>query len=110
MPSRGGADKRVAPRLAVSAGNYVIYTEGSGSIRDISLGGVFIEDNDPLPEGTVFGFDLRLGDDLLPVRGIVRRSVKGLGMGVQFQNITTDVRNRLERFIITAARDISIRR
>jgi hypothetical protein len=94
-----GRDKRFAPRLAVSAGNYVVYTEGSGTIRDLSLGGVFIEDRDPLPEGTNFGFDLRLGNELVPMRGIVRRSMPGLGMGVQFQNMTHDGLNKVERFL-----------
>lgn len=94
-----GADKRFSPRLAVSAGNYVIYTEGSGTIRDLSLGGVFIEDRDPLPEGTTFGFDLRLGNETVPMRGIVRRSMPGLGMGVQFQNMSHNTLNKLERFL-----------
>lgn len=98
-----GADKRFSPRLAVSAGNYVVYTEGSGSIRDLSLGGVFIEDKVPLPEGTVFGFDLRLGSELVPVRGIVRRSMTGLGMGIQFQNLTDDTRARIEKFLDAVA-------
>lgn len=99
-----GAEKRFSPRLPVSAANYVIYTEGSGSIRDLSLGGVFIEDKDPLPAGTVFGFDLRLGNDLVPVRGIVRRSMAGLGMGVQFQGLSDDTRNRIESFLEAVAR------
>lgn len=94
-----GYDKRIAARLHVSAANYVVYTEGSGAIRDLGIGGVFIEDTAPLAEGTVFGFDLRLGTDLVPVRGVVRRSVPGTGMGVQFQGLSGDSRNKLERFI-----------
>lgn len=94
-----GYDKRISPRLHVTAANYVVYTEGSGAIRDLSVGGVFIEDTSPLPEGTIFGFDLRLGADLVPVRGVVRRSVPGTGMGVQFQGLAGDSRNKLERFV-----------
>ena len=94
-----GYDKRIAPRLHVTAGNYVVYTEGSGAIRDLSVGGVFIEDGSPLPEGTVFGFDLRLGTELVPVRGVVRRSVTGTGMGVQFQGLAGESRNKVERFV-----------
>lgn len=95
-------DKRFAPRLPVRAGNYVVYTEGSGAIRDLSLGGVFIEDREPLPQGTVFAFDLRLGEETVPVRGIVRRSLPGLGMGVEYQNMPIEIRNRLERFLAAA--------
>lgn len=94
-----GYDKRISPRLHVTAANYVVYTEGSGAIRDLGIGGVFIEDTSPLPEGTVFGFDLRLGADLVPVRGVVRRSVPGTGMGVQFQGLSGDSRNKVERFV-----------
>ena len=86
MPGYG---KRISPRLSVTAANYVVYTEGSGAIRDLGVGGVFIEDTAPLAEGTVFGFDLRLGLDLVPVRGVVRRSVPGTGMGVQLDRKST---------------------
>jgi len=92
-------DKRIAPRLSVTAGNYVVYTEGSGGIRDLSAGGVFIEDTAPLPEGTVFGFELRLGTDLVSVRGVVRRCVPRVGMGIQFQGLAGESRNKLERFV-----------
>ena len=93
-------DKRIMPRLPVTAGNYVVYTEGSGTIRDISAGGVFIEDSAPLSEGTVFSFDVRVGNSDVPVRGIVRRSVPGVGMGVQFQQLSGADRNQLERLLI----------
>ena len=92
-------DKRYATRLAASAGDYVVYVEGSGIIRDISIGGVFIQDRNPMPEGTVFGFTLRLGDELLPLKGIVRRSIARTGMGIQFQDLTPDSMNRLERIL-----------
>ena len=93
-------DKRIMPRLPVTAGNYVVYTEGSGTIRDISAGGVFIEDSAPLSEGTVFSFDVRVGNSDVPVRGIVRRSVPGVGMGVQFQQLSGADRNQLERLLV----------
>ncbi len=96
-----GLDKRIMPRLPVTAGNYVIYTEGSGTIRDISAGGLFIEDSAPLPEGTVFSFDVRVGNSDVPVRGTVRRSVPGVGMGVQFQQLSGEGKNQLERLLVS---------
>ena len=96
-----GLDKRIMPRLPVTAGNYVVYTEGAGTIRDISAGGVFIEDSSPLSEGTVFSFDLRVGSADVPVRGVVRRSVPGVGMGVQFQQLSGEAKNQLERLLIS---------
>ncbi len=92
-------DKRYAQRLAASAGDYVVYVEGSGTIRDISIGGVFIQDKNPLPEGTMFGFTLRLGEEMLPLKGIVRRSIARTGMGIQFQDLSSDSINKLERVL-----------
>jgi len=92
-------DKRYAQRLAASAGDYVVYVEGSGTIRDISIGGVFIQDKNPLPEGTVFGFTLRVDDELLPLKGIVRRSIARTGMGIQFQDLNAEAMSKLERVL-----------
>ena len=77
----------------------MVYVEGSGIIRDISIGGVFIQDRNPMPEGTMFGFTLRLGEEMLPLKGIVRRSIARTGMGIQFQDLTPDAMNRLERIL-----------
>lgn len=92
-------DKRFATRLAASAGDYVVYVEGSGTIRDISIGGVFIQDKNPLPEGTVFGFTLRIDEEMLPLKGVVRRSIARTGMGIQFQDLNPDSMNKLERVL-----------
>jgi hypothetical protein len=94
-----GADKRFSPRLNATAKDYVVYVEGSGRIRDISLGGVFIEDRQPFPVGTVFGFTLSLGNEMVPLKGVVRQCVPEAGMGVRFHEVSLDARNRLERIL-----------
>ena len=68
----GTPDKRFSPRLTATASDYVVYVEGSGRVRDISLGGMFIEDRQPFPVGTVFGFTLSLGTWVMPARGLRR--------------------------------------
>ena len=92
-------DKRFSPRLNARATDYVVYVEGSGKVQDVSLTGVFIVDPQPLPVGTMFGFTLSLGDQQIPIRGVVSRSVPGAGMGVRFQEMSLETRHRLERVI-----------
>ncbi len=94
-----GPDKRFSPRLHATASDYVVYVEGSAKVRDVSLGGVFIEDPQPFPVGTVFGFTLNLGNEVLPVKGVVRQCVSEKGMGVRFHEVSLDTRNRLERIL-----------
>ena len=92
-------DKRYSARLKATAGDYVVYVEGAGKVRDISQTGVFIETRFPFPEGTVFGFTLTLGTQMLSVKGVVRRCIPQTGMGVRFHDISVDTRNRLERVL-----------
>ncbi len=97
-------DKRTTPRVATSPGNYVIYVEGSGSIRDLSLTGVFVVDEDPLPIGTTINFELRLHSCSIPVKGIVRRSIPGQGMGIQFVQLSPEGKILLKSYLDTVAR------
>ena len=100
MPATtAGPDKRFSPRLNATASDYVVYVEGSGKVRDVSLGGVFIEDRQPFPVGTVFGFTLTLCDEQLSLKGVVRQCIPEKGMGVRFHEIPNDARNRLERVL-----------
>lgn len=99
MATPAGPDKRFSPRLTATASDYVVYVEGSGKVRDVSLGGVFIEDRQPFPVGTVFGFTLSLGSEQLALKGVVRQCVPEKGMGVRFHEIPNDARNRLERVL-----------
>lgn len=97
-------NKRTAPRVQTSPGNYVIYVEGSGSIRDLSLGGVFVVDEDPLPVGTTISFELRLHTCSMPVKGAVRRSVPGQGMGIQFVQLSPEGKILLKSYLDSQAR------
>jgi len=99
MATTAGPDKRFSPRLNATASDYVVYVEGSGKVRDVSLGGVFIEDSQPFPVGTLFGFTLSLGNEMLPLKGVVRQCIAEKGMGVRFQDVSVDQRNRLERIL-----------
>ena len=75
---------------------------------DIGAWGVFLESNDPLPVGTAMLLELTLPGDPLPMRmaGSVIRVVTPAkkmgtvpGMGVAFDELSPEQRQRLERFL-----------
>lgn len=78
------------------------------STTDIGAWGIFLESEDPLPVGTAMLLELTLPDDSLPMRlaGRVIRTVDPTekpeavpGMGVAFDEVSPEQRQRLERFL-----------
>jgi hypothetical protein len=66
-----------------------------GEVKDIALGGVYIEISAALPVNTAVTVSLCIEDIKIEAEGIVRTSYQLLGMGVSFQNISPQVRERL---------------
>ena len=89
------------PRFPVAPQDYAIHTGRSWRIRNLSLSGAFIEDREPLESGKTVYLELHLGQERIPCQGIVRRSVPREGMGVQFENIGPETKDRLERYLNT---------
>jgi hypothetical protein len=89
------------PRFRVGPQDYAIHTGRSWRIRNLSLSGAFIEDREPLEPGRTIYLELHLGQERIPCQGIVRRSVPREGMGVQFESIEPEARDRLERYLNT---------
>lgn len=98
------AEKRTWPRFRVKPGSYAAYPEGAAALRDLSLGGAFIEDNDPLPEGSEVFCDINVGNQSVSVKGIVRRSIPQVGMGIEFKGMSSDAQSRLRISLRDAAR------
>jgi hypothetical protein len=92
-------ERRASPRFPAKPGSHVIYVEGSGGIRDLSLEGVFVLDSEPLSVGTTLRFSLRLGSKILDLQGIVRRSVPNEGMAIQFTEISLEAKRHLRLYI-----------
>jgi hypothetical protein len=88
-------DRRATPRFQPKSGDQIIYGVTSAVIGDLSLEGVFVRDPDPLPVGSEVMFTLRVGDQELPLEGIVRHSVDQEGMGIQFTNVPPVAQRRL---------------
>jgi hypothetical protein len=88
-------DRRAAPRFQPKQGDQITYGVTSAVIGDLSLEGVFVLDPDPLPVGSEVIFTLRVGDQDVPLEGVVRHSVDQEGMGIQFTNVPPVSKRRL---------------
>lgn len=73
--------------------------------RDVSIGGVFVSAKDPFPTGSDIALTLQLatGGNPLGASGKVVYSLKGLGMGIQFTEISDEHRSALQNFVDEAA-------
>jgi hypothetical protein len=88
-------DRRAHQRFLAKPEDRVLYDERSVPVRDVSLGGIFILDPDPLPVGSEVAFTLRIGRLNLDLDGIVRHSTDQIGMGIQFTNVSALPMRRL---------------
>jgi len=72
--------------------------------RDVSAGGMFLNDPNPFPKNSVVSLAFRLSptDPLLTCRGEVVYSLKGVGMGVMFTEVSEEIRQALEEFVNAA--------
>jgi c-di-GMP-binding flagellar brake protein YcgR len=69
--------------------------------RDISVGGMFVNEKDPFPadsEVTTL-FRLEPTSDLLTCRGKVAYAIRGMGMGISFIELSEEVRQALQKFV-----------
>jgi hypothetical protein len=88
-------EKRASQRFKAKPGSTVSYVEGAAAIGNLSMDGLFLMDSEPLPVGTKLTFSLMLGSETASFQGIVRRSVPGEGMGVEFAATNRELRRRL---------------
>ena len=93
------ADRRATPRFQAKQGNQIVYGANPTAIRDLSLEGVFVIDQDPLPVGSELAFTLLAGEVEITLEGIVRHVVEQEGMGIQFTNVTAVSKRRLRIYI-----------
>lgn len=73
--------------------------------RDVSAGGMFIETNKPLTTGSIFSVRFNLDDSgpIVVARGVVTYQVKKFGMGIQFIDISSEDRKRIEAYVNRSA-------
>ena len=98
-PTDAQDPRRKYPRIELPKGLAVGWRGGgkfgTSTINSVSLGGVFIATSDPAAAGSMLGliFDVPSGE--VRARAIVKRSLPGKGMGVQFLNMSPEDRGRL---------------
>ena len=79
---------------------YVEYPDYSPRIRDIGLGGAFIEDSRPLRPGRLVRLRLTDRKNLtFEVKAMVRRVVPDEGMTVEFVEMSDETRRRLRSLL-----------
>jgi hypothetical protein len=74
-----------------------------GRVSDISLGGCFVEMSSTLKEGTKVRLALWIQDKKLWAVGKVAAARLGSGVGIEFEEIKTDDREQLKRYLDTLA-------
>ena len=98
-PTEAQDPRRKYPRIDLPKGIAVGWRGGgkfgTSNINSVSLGGVFIVTPDPVGAGSMLAliFDVPAGE--VRARAIVKRSIPGKGMGVQFINMSPEDRGRL---------------
>lgn len=92
-------ERRASRRFRPKSGGHIVYIEGVGEVKDLSLNGMFVVDPDPLSEGTKVSFALRQGTVDISLQGIVTRSEPEQGMVIQFTELTRESIRRLKIYI-----------
>lgn len=69
--------------------------------RDVSVGGMFLNDPSPFPKDSVVALAFRLSptDPLLTCQGQVVYSLRGVGMGIMFTQVSEEIRQALDKFV-----------
>lgn len=73
--------------------------------RDVSAGGLFVNTKSPLPLDSLvrIAFSLAAGSPAISCNGLVVYSMQGLGMGIQFADLSEESRTALEKFVDEAS-------
>lgn len=84
------------------SGKGAVRFEAFGRLRDLSLGGVFVESGLRFKHNAELFIELKLKDGALPVRGKVVRQPDG-GLGIAFDDLKRADQQRLLKHFIPAA-------
>jgi c-di-GMP-binding flagellar brake protein YcgR len=68
--------------------------------RDVSVGGMFVETDTPLPTGAILTLRFNLDDHTsVSAKGVVMYQIRKFGMGVHFLDLTPDDRKSIEEYV-----------
>ena len=102
-------EQRRHPRLGygkeVWIGQDGIFSRTNERVTNISCGGVFIETAQSFSKSTVLSLRFKVGDakDFISCTAIVRNTRPGVGLGVEFLDLSPEARSDLEAFLAREA-------
>jgi|SRR5665213_1291227 len=96
-------DRRAIQRFQAKPDDCILYDEKCVPARDVSLEGVYVMDQDPLPAGSEITFIFRAGHQDISLEGVVRHSTDQHGMGIHFTKVPPVSKRRLIIHIATLA-------
>ncbi|MGC2696091.1 MAG: PilZ domain-containing protein [Candidatus Angelobacter sp.] len=70
-----------------------------GEVKDIALGGVYVETTIPLPVNTRVYVKMNVEDIPIEAAGVVRTSYPMVGMGISLQDVSPEQQEKLEQII-----------
>jgi PilZ domain len=98
-----GAEKRRFPRIVLPRGMTVAWQathhRDISRVSSLSLGGLFIESSDPAPAGDTLQVQFDIPGGAVRGQAVVRRSIKGKGMGVEFTELPAGSRAGLNELL-----------
>ncbi len=108
QPLRSGAkkkdgEKRRYPRVTLPRGMSIAWRAKErhdiSRVKSISLGGLFIETAEPARFGDMVQVQFDIPDGAIHAKAVVRRSIRGQGMGVEFSELPAGARAALHKFL-----------
>ncbi|PYU23880.1 MAG: hypothetical protein DMG32_15300 [Acidobacteria bacterium] len=98
-----GAERRRSPRVGLPRGMTIAW-QGThqndiSRVSSLSLGGLFIEAADPAPAGDTLRVQFDIPGGAVRGQAVVRRSIKGKGMGVEFTELPAGSRAGLNELL-----------
>ncbi len=92
---------RVSLRTELWIGQDGIFTRTDETLRDLSIGGAFVESRQVFPVGSILSFRFKVPNatSLISCTAIVRNMDVGNGLGVQFLDLAGESLRQIEQFV-----------
>ena len=92
---------RVGLKTELWIGQDGIFTRTDETLRDLSVGGAFVQSRQVFPVGSILSFRFKVPTtiNLISCTGIVRNMDLGNGIGVQFLDLSGESLRQVERFV-----------
>ena len=97
------ASQRQHKRVETPEGVWVLWrcgrTEDTSRVKNLSVGGLFVETNKVCPINATVELDFLVQDGEIKARAIVRFVTAGRGMGLQFKSVRSEHQERFTAMI-----------